>query len=166
MRLLAANLDEVVHNGGNREARQAMLLGSCLAGQAFANAPVAAVHALAYPLGGHFHIPHGLSNALVLPHVLAFNASVAAPLYAELAPLVLGEQLRAGSALQQTEQFIGALADFSVRSGLPTRLRDAGVPEDMLPTLARDAMQQQRLLVNNPREVNEAHALAIYQVAY
>jgi len=166
LRLLAANLDEVVHNGGNREARQAMLLGSCLAGQAFANAPVAAVHALAYPLGGHFHIPHGLSNALVLPHVLAFNASVAAPLYAELAPLVLGDQLRAGSATQQTEQLIGALADFSRRSGLPTRLRDAGVPQDMLPTLARDAMLQQRLLVNNPREVNEAHALAIYQVAY
>lgn len=166
LRLLAANLDEVVRNGGNCEARQAMLLGSCLAGQAFANAPVAAVHALAYPLGGHFHIPHGLSNALVLPHVLAFNASVAAPLYAELAPLVLGDQLRAGSVLQQTEQFIDALADFSLRSGLPTRLRDAGVPQDMLPTLARDAMQQQRLLVNNPREVNEAHALAIYQVAY
>ena len=166
LRLLAANLDEVVRNGGNCEARQAMLLGSCLAGQAFANAPVAAVHALAYPLGGHFHIPHGLSNALVLPHVLAFNASVAAPLYAELAPLVLGDQLRAGSVLQQTEQLIGALADFSLRSGLPTRLRDAGVPQDMLPTLARDAMLQQRLLVNNPREVNEAHALAIYQVAY
>jgi len=166
LRLLAANLDEVVHNGSNREARQAMLLGSCLAGQAFANAPVAAVHALAYPLGGHFHIPHGLSNALVLPHVLAFNASVAAPLYAELAPLVLGDQLRAGGVLQQTEQFIGALADFSLRSGLPTRLRDTGVPQDMLPTLARDAMLQQRLLVNNPREVNEAHALAIYQVAY
>ncbi|MDO9619721.1 MAG: iron-containing alcohol dehydrogenase [Pseudomonas sp.] len=166
LRLLAANLDEVVHNGANREARQAMLLGSCLAGQAFANAPCAAVHALAYPLGGHLHIPHGLSNALVLPHVLGFNASAAAPLYAELAPLVLGDQLRAGSVLQQTEQFIGALADFSVRSGLPTRLRDAGVPQEMLPTLARDAMQQQRLLVNNPREMTEAHALAIYQVAY
>ncbi|HLA33060.1 MAG TPA: iron-containing alcohol dehydrogenase [Pseudomonas sp.] len=166
LRLLAANLDEVVHNGGNREARQAMLLGSCLAGQAFANAPVAAVHALAYPLGGHLHIPHGLSNALVLPHVLGFNASVAAPLYAELAPLVLGDRLRPGSTLQQTEQLIGALADFSVRSGLPTRLRDAGVPQALLPTLARDAMLQQRLLVNNPREMSEAHALAIYQLAY
>jgi alcohol dehydrogenase class IV len=166
LRLLAGNLDEAVHNGGNREARQAMLLGSCLAGQAFANAPCAAVHALAYPLGGHFHIPHGLSNALVLPHVLGFNASVAAPLYAELAPLVLGDSWRPADDMQQTEQFIGALADFSVRSGLPTRLRDAGVPEDMLPTMARDAMQQQRLLVNNPREMTEAHALAIYQVAY
>jgi alcohol dehydrogenase len=166
LRLLAANLDEAVHNGGNRQARQAMLLGSCLAGQAFANAPVAAVHALAYPLGGHCHIPHGLSNALVLPHVLGFNANVAAPLYAELAPLVLGQQLRTGSAMQQSEQFIGALADFSERSGLPMSLRAAGVPLNMLPTLARDAMLQQRLLVNNPREMTEAHALAIYQVAY
>lgn len=166
LRLLAGNLDEVVGNGGNRQARQAMLLGACLAGQAFANAPVAAVHALAYPLGGHFHIPHGLSNALVLPQVLAFNAPVAAPLYAELAPLVLGDRLRPGSAAAQTGQLIEALAAFSERSGLPTRLRDAAVSEAMLPTLAADAMLQQRLLVNNPREMNEQQALAIYQAAY
>lgn len=166
LRLLAANLDEAVHNGSNRQARQAMLLGACLAGQAFANAPVAAVHALAYPLGGHFHIPHGLSNALVLPHVLGFNASVAAPLYAELAPLVLGAKLRPGSAMEQTEQFILELADCCERSGLPTRLREAGVPQAMLAQLAAEAMLQQRLLVNNPREMTEAHALAIYQSAY
>jgi alcohol dehydrogenase len=166
LRLLAANLDEAVHNGSNRQARQAMLLGACLAGQAFANAPVAAVHALAYPLGGHFHIPHGLSNALVLPHVLGFNASVAAPLYAELAPLVLGAKLRPGSAMEQTEQFILELADCSGRCGLPTRLREAGVPQEMLAQLAAEAMLQQRLLVNNPREMTEAHALAIYQSAY
>ncbi|WP_332821974.1 iron-containing alcohol dehydrogenase [Pseudomonas sp.] len=166
LRLLAANLDEAVHNGSNRRARQAMLLGACLAGQAFANAPVAAVHALAYPLGGHFHIPHGLSNALVLPHVLGFNASVAAPLYAELAPLVLGAKMRPGSAMEQTEQFILELADCSERCGLPTRLRDAGVPQEMLAQLAADAMLQQRLLANNPREMTEVHALAIYQSAY
>ncbi|GLZ84978.1 iron-containing alcohol dehydrogenase [Metapseudomonas resinovorans] len=166
LRLLAGNLDAVVQDGHNREARQAMLLGACLAGQAFANAPVAAVHALAYPLGGHFHIPHGLSNALVLPHVLRFNAEVAAPLYAELAPLVLGSKLKPGSEAELTEQLILELAAFSERSGLPTRLRDAGVPEAMLPRLASDAMLQQRLLVNNPREVSEAQALAIYQAAF
>ncbi|MCY1282147.1 Long-chain-alcohol dehydrogenase 1 [compost metagenome] len=166
LRLLAANLDEAVHNGQNREARQAMLLGACLAGQAFANAPVAAVHALAYPLGGHFHIPHGLSNALVLPHVLRFNAPAAAPLYAELAPLLLGARLRAGDTDSLTEQFVAELAELSPRCGLPSRLRDAGVPEAMLPQLAADAMLQQRLLVNNPREVSEADALAIYRAAY
>ncbi|QRY80876.1 iron-containing alcohol dehydrogenase [Pseudomonas sp. PDNC002] len=164
LRLLALNLDESVHNGRNREARQAMLLGACLAGQAFANAPVAAVHALAYPLGGHFHIPHGLSNALVLPEVIRFNAPSAGALYAELAPLLLGERLRAGA--DRTEQFITELADLSPRSGLPSRLRDAGVPEQSLPRLAADAMLQQRLLVNNPRDVSEADALAIYRAAY
>ncbi|HLD65731.1 MAG TPA: iron-containing alcohol dehydrogenase [Pseudomonas sp.] len=166
LRLLATNLETAVSQGRNRAARQAMLLGACLAGQAFANAPVAAVHALAYPLGGHFHIPHGLSNALVLPHVLRFNAPAASPLYAELAPLVLGERLRPGDAASLAEQLIEELAALSQRTGLPTRLRDAGVPEAMLAQLARDAMQQQRLLVNNPRELREADALAIYQAAF
>jgi alcohol dehydrogenase len=164
--LLAANLHEAVHNGQNREARQAMLLGALLAGQAFANAPVAAVHALAYPLGGHFHIPHGLSNALVLPHVLRFNAPQAMALYAELAPLLLSERFKGGSIEQRCAEFINELAALNQRCGLPSRLRDAGVPQDMLPRMASDAMLQQRLLVNNPREVSEADALAIYQAAY
>ncbi len=165
LRLLAANLDEAVHNGSNREARQGMLLGALLAGQAFANAPVAAVHALAYPLGGHFHIPHGLSNALVLPAVIEFNSSAAEDLYAELAPLLV-KDLKAGNAASLTEQLVAELSALSPRSNLPTRLRDAGVPEDMLPQLAKDAMLQQRLLVNNPRELTEADALAIYRKAY
>ena len=166
LRLLAGNLDAVVQDGGNREARQAMLLGALLAGQAFANAPVAAVHALAYPLGGHFHIPHGLSNALVLPTVVEFNAPAAAPLYAELAPLIVGPGLVAGDTDSLTAQMISALAELSPRCGLPSRLRDAGVPKDALEMLAKDAMLQQRLLVNNPREVTEADALAIYNQAY
>lgn len=165
LRLLATNLDEAVHNGSNREARQAMLLGALLAGQAFANAPVAAVHALAYPLGGHFHIPHGLSNALVLPAVIAFNAPAAENLYAELAPLLVPD-LQPGSNARLTEQLVAALAELSPRCQLPSRLRDAGVPEDSLPMLARDAMLQQRLLVNNPRELTEADALAIYRQAF
>ncbi len=160
LRLLAANLDRAVRAGGDREARQAMLLGACLAGQAFANAPVAAVHALAYPLGGHFHIPHGLSNALVLPEVIRFNAPAASELYAELAPLLLGERLRPGDRDALTAQLIDELARLGPRSGLPSRLRDAGVEEAALPRLAADAMLQQRLLVNNPREVGEADALA------
>lgn len=166
LRLLGANLDEAVHNGGNREARQAVLLGACLAGQAYANAPLAAVHALAYPLGGHFQVPHGVSTAVLLPHVLGFNASIAAPLYQELAPLLLGDRLRSGDATDHTEQFIIELADLTERSGLPTRLRDVGVDESFLPRLASDAMLHERLLANNPREMTQAHALAIYQVAY
>lgn len=166
LRLLADNLDQAVQNGSDLAARQAMLLGACLAGQAFANAPVAAVHALAYPLGGHFHIPHGLSNALVLPHVVRFNLPVAATDYGQLAPLLLGARLKAGDLHSQAEQLVVELGQLAPRCNLPSRLRDAGVPADCLGQLAKDAMQQQRLLVNNPREVSEADALAIYQAAY
>ena len=86
--LLSANVRRVCKDGSDLEARSQMLLGSMLAGMAFANAPVAAVHALAYPIGAIFHVPHGLSNALVLPHVLRFNLPAAEALYAELAEIV------------------------------------------------------------------------------
>src|SRR5690606_2749783 len=88
LRLMGGALERAVKDGADREARADMLLGSMLAGQAFANSPVAAVHALAYPIGGHFHVPHGLSNALVLPHVLRFSAETAGALYADIAPIV------------------------------------------------------------------------------
>jgi alcohol dehydrogenase class IV len=166
LRLLATNLDQAVHNGGHLAARQAMLLGACLAGQAFANAPVAAVHALAYPLGGHFHIPHGLSNALVLPHVLRFNLPMAQADYAELAAPLLGERLQAGDRESLAEQMITESEQLSHRCGLPARLRDIKVPRDCLEQLASDAMLQQRLLVNNPREVSHDDALAIYRAAW
>ncbi len=87
--LLSRNLLRACEQGSDIGARQAMLLGACLAGQAFSNAPVAAVHALAYPIGGIFHVPHGLSNSLVLPHVLRFNLPQASRLYAELAGVVV-----------------------------------------------------------------------------
>ncbi|RYE86640.1 MAG: iron-containing alcohol dehydrogenase, partial [Oxalobacteraceae bacterium] len=122
LRLLAANLERAVNTPQDLEARQAMLLGACLAGQAFANAPVAAVHALAYPLGVSFHLPHGLSNALVLQQVLRFNLSAAQNLYAELAPVVLGERLQSGDAAQQ---FIDELLRLHEATGLPLRLSEA-----------------------------------------
>jgi alcohol dehydrogenase len=163
--LLGGNIRTAVHQGQQREARAAMLLGAMQAGQAFANAPVAAVHALAYPLGGHFHIPHGLSNSLVLPSVLRFNLPAAAPLYAELAELVIprrvagGDEARALALIDALETLIAELA-------LPATLQEAGVGEGSLEILARDAMLQQRLLVNNPREVAYDDALAIYRAAW
>ncbi|MET0170505.1 MAG: iron-containing alcohol dehydrogenase, partial [Aliihoeflea sp.] len=166
LRLLGANIEKVIANGKDAEARGAMLLGSMLAGQAFANSPVAAVHALAYPIGGTFHIPHGLSNALVLPHVLRFNAPDAAHLYAEIAadcfPALAGEDGAQGRCAALIEE----LTALSKRIGLPARLRDVGIGEDALPKMASDAMKQQRLLVNNPRAVTEADALTIYKAAW
>lgn len=166
MRLLAANIVSAVSDGRDADTRGAMLLGSCLAGQAFANAPVAAVHALAYPLGGIFHIPHGLSNALVLPHVLRFNAPAAAAVYADLAPDGFPELTAVKGPQARCAAFIDALATLSAQVGLPQRLRDVDVPRDAIPRLARDAMKQTRLLVNNPRPVTEADAAAIYEAAW
>jgi len=166
LRLLSSNLMVAVKDGNNIQARSNMLLGALYAGQAFANAPVAAVHALAYPLGGHFHIPHGLSNSLVLPHVMRFNALKAAHLYAELAPVVMGDAANVGSNEEKTAALITWLEQQTINTGLPTRLRDCGIREDAVAMLASEAMLQTRLLGNNPREVTEADALAIYQAAY
>jgi alcohol dehydrogenase len=157
--LLSANLVTACRDGANRPAREAMMLGAMLAGQAFANAPVAAVHALAYPLGGHYHVPHGLSNALMLGPVLRFNEAAAGPDYALLGEVVPGG---AGGAAA----FIAAMERLMDESGAPRRLRDVGVAKAMLPTLAADAMKQTRLLVNNPVEVTHADALALYEQAY
>lgn len=165
LQLMASHIEQATHNGTDLEARQGMLLGACLAGQAFANAPVAAVHALAYPLGGHFHIPHGLSNSLVLPHVLRFNAEAACEQYAELADVIPAINSQ-GGVLQKTHQLIHYLEALITRLNLPTRLRDRDIDEKDLPMLASDAMLQQRLLINNPRAVSETDALAIYQAAY
>jgi alcohol dehydrogenase class IV len=163
--LLSRNIRTAVHEGCNQQARENMLLGACLAGQAFANAPVAAVHALAYPLGGHYHIPHGLSNSLVLPSVLQFNAASAQAQYAELAEVVVGETLT-GSDEAKTALLIFALRELIEDVMLPATLRQAGVKAADLEMLASEAMLQQRLLVNNPRDVTYADALGIYRVAY
>ena len=158
--LLVDNIRTVLSTPDDVSAREAMLLGSMFAGQAFANAPVGAVHALAYPLGGHYHIPHGLSNSLMLPAVLGFNASAAADQYAELAAVLPGDVPATASGL------IGWFEALIADSGLPPTLAAADVPEADLPMLAADAMLQQRLLINNPVEVDEAAALSLYQQAW
>ena len=164
--LLSANIETVCKDGKDINARQNMLLGSCLAGQAFANAPVAAVHALAYPLGGHFHISHGLSNALVLPHVLRFNHHEACHLYTELAPYILPKNLVMTGQLEASDALADYFTNLSKELGLPSTLRECGINRDVLPTLAKDAMLQTRLLLNNPREMRYQDALEIYEQAY
>lgn len=166
LRLLGANIETAVFNGQDKDARGAMLLGSMLAGQAFANSPVAAVHALAYPIGGTFHIPHGLSNALVLPHVLRFNAPDAHTLYAEIAADAFPQIAAIEGSQARCAAFIDALADLSKHLGMKTRLRDVDIPKEAIAKMASDAMVQQRLLVNNPREVTERDAYNIYEAAW
>lgn len=161
--LLSANIVTACRDGSNLAARQAMLLGAMLAGQSFANAPCAAVHALAYPIGGIFHVPHGLSNALVLPHVLRFNAPSAMGMYAELAEIVAPGA--SGSEEARTEALIARMVGIALETGIETRLREVGIAESDLDRLADDAMLQTRLLTNNPCEVKRDDARAIYAAA-
>ncbi|MEN2991798.1 iron-containing alcohol dehydrogenase [Tistrella sp. BH-R2-4] len=167
LRLLGGAIHRVCGDGRDRAARADMMLGALLAGQAFANAPVAAVHALAYPLGGHFHVPHGLSNSLVLPHVLRFNLEneAAARAYGELAPIVFPGIDRSGGDRAVSARFADALGGLTADLGLETRLSQVGVGHNHLPLLAEDAMKQTRLLINNPRSVTLDDARAIYEAA-
>jgi alcohol dehydrogenase class IV len=165
LQLLYANLPAAVNDGKDAAVREAMLLGSLFAGMAFANAPVAAVHALAYPLGGHYGLPHGLTNSLVLLPVLEFNLASAGALYAQL-----GRAILPGLAHSHDEAaasaFVAAIRQRVAAMPYAQTLREAGVKQDDLPMLAEDAMKVQRLLVNNPRDVGYADALALYQAAY
>ena len=164
LKLLNHNLSLVLADGQNLAARQNMLVGSMLAGQAFANAPVAAVHALAYPLGGHFHISHGHSNALVLTEVLKFNAPHAKQYYAEL--MCWLDPKSTGCTDGLCDLFIDHMQNHLDKSGLVLKLKDLNVTENMLEQLASDAMLQTRLLQNNPRELIQQDALQIYQAIY
>lgn len=163
LRLLSANLIAACEDGKNLAVRQAMLLGAMLAGQSFANAPCAAVHALAYPIGGIFHVPHGLSNSLVLPHVLRFNAPNAAGMYAELAGIIAPDAT--GSDEARTQALIEKMVEMANRVGIETRLQQVGIAESDLDRLADDAMLQTRLLTNNPREITRSDAREIYAAA-
>jgi alcohol dehydrogenase class IV len=161
--LLSANIVKACENGHDLDARQAMLLGACLAGQAFSNAPVAAVHALAYPIGGIFHVAHGLSNSLVLPHVLRFNLPAASGHYAELAGIVVPHA--SGSEEARAQALIVAMQQIAKITGVETTLQQVGITERDLDRLADDAMLQTRLLGNNPRELTREDARAIYAAA-
>ena len=163
LKLLATGLPEAMADGGNLRARGDMLLGAMLAGQAFANAPVAAVHALAYPIGALFHVPHGLSNTQVLGPVLRYNAATHPDLYAELADLLVPNS--AGSASQRAGHFIDYMERLTTDCGVNPRLREVGISHNDLPKLAEDAMKQTRLLQNNRREMTYEAALEIYTQA-
>jgi alcohol dehydrogenase class IV len=164
LKLLGANIRIACTRPDDRAARGAMLLGSMLAGMSFANAPVGAVHALAYPLGGHFHVPHGLSNAMLLPHVLEYNTPDAAADYAELAPIAFAE-LAGLDDTARIEGMIEAFKQLGPELGMKSKLSEVGVNHNHLPMLAEDAMKQTRLLVNNPREMTLDAARNIYEKA-
>ena len=163
--LLSANLRKVYTDGSDLEARLDMLFGSMLAGMAFANSPVAAVHALAYPIGEIFDVGHGLSVALVLPYVLEFNRPAAEALYAELSDVIQPGYRRQSDAADAAA-FIAEIEAICRDCGVPGSLSAVGIGEGDLSKLAKGAMKHaERLLVNNPRELDDDQARAIYAKA-
>ena len=165
LKFLGSSIKTAVFEGHNINARSNMLFGSMLAGKAFANSPVAAVHALAYPIGGLFNISHGLSNSLVLPSVMKFNSinKETKKNYANLAPFVFKDLDHSKSDEIVCNNFIDSLESLSKELKLPYRLRDLEIPEEACQLMASEAMKQTRLLVNNPRKIEESDAFNIYK---
>jgi len=144
-----------VNNGTNIEARNDMLIGAMLAGQSFSNAPCAAVHALAYPLGGFFHVPHGLSNALVLTEVMKYNLPKADHWYGEIA-----RDLGVG---QTGVNLIDEMLRLKDKTKVPQTLKEVNITADAIPVMAKDAMTKDRLLMNNAREMTYDAVVNIYE---
>ena len=164
IKLIAANLVQAVEMSDDADARAAMALGSLYGGLCLGPVNTGAVHALAYPLGGEFHVAHGVSNSVLLPHVLAFNLPAAPERYADIA-LALG--VTAGDTPEDTAlKGLDRLRELSKECGIPAGLTDLDIPEEAIPRMAESAMKVTRLLKNNVRELTAADAEAIYQSAY
>ena len=164
IQLISENLLQAVRDGSDAGARANVALGSLYGGLCLGPVGTAAIHALSYPLGGRFHIAHGVSNALLLPHVLRFNFSAAPERYAEIST-ALGVQ-RNGSALTAAEHGVESLTQLSRDCGVPQTLSELDIPRDAIPAMAQAAMQVTRLLKNNLRPLTERDAAQIYDAAY
>ena len=160
--LLGGNIKKVHKEPKNIKARENMLLGSTLAGMAFTNAPCAGVHALAYPVGALFKVPHGLSNSLVLPEVIKFNSNSVKSLYLEIADLCIPELKNKKFDISD---FIDGICRLIDDLKIPKKLKDVGISHNDIPKLAEDAMKQERLLINNPQEIEYKNAVNIYEAA-
>lgn len=163
LQLLTANFDTVLTDGHNVQARSDMLLGSMMAGMAFVNASVGAVHALSYPLGARFHVPHGHSNALVMGPVFRFNIPAAKTLYAELAAITLPER-QFNADEDAANAFVDTLEAMLARSGLQTRMGPLGVSEADIDPMAREVTEKiTRLIATNPRDMTYDEVVAMYR---
>jgi len=163
--LIARSLRTAVANGADQAAREDMALGSLLAGMSFANASVTATHALAFPLGGKFDLPHGVANGLMLPYVMEFNCVGNLVKFAHIARL-LGERTEGLSLRQAAIQAAKSVRSLEKDIGVPQRLREVNVPEEAIPELAAGAFTVTRILQNNPRHMTLEDIEAIYRQAF
>jgi alcohol dehydrogenase class IV len=161
IRLIGRSIRRAFADGRDVAARQDMLLGSYYGGVCIATSSTTAVHALAYPLGGRYRVPHGLSNAMLLPAIMAFNAVGNDARFADMAR-ALGLAVNGLTDAQASAAFVQALAQLNADLGITTRLRDLGVTDADLDALVDGAAKVTRLLNNNPRPMTRDDMRAIY----
>lgn len=164
MKLIAANIERAVLHGTDAAAREKVALGSLYGGFCLGPVNTAGVHALSYPLGSMYHLAHGLSNAVLLPWVMEYNMMAVPHRYADVAEALGCE--RSTDALATARAGVEKIRELNTACGIPEKLREVGVLESSIPQMAAEAMKIQRLLVNNPREIKEADAIAIFKSAY
>jgi alcohol dehydrogenase len=165
IKLISRSLRKAVYNGKDVKAREDMAMGSLLAGISLGNAGVGAVHALAYPLGGKFKVPHGVANSLLLPFVMKYNAVADLEKFAEIAK-ALGENIEGLSLREAANCTVYALTQLAQDIGIPSSLKDVGVTAEDIPNLAEEASKIDRLLNNNPRWLTVKEIEKIYEEAY
>ncbi len=165
IRRISPSLRTAVYDGSQLGARTEMSVGSFFAGVAIANAGTGAVHAMAYPLGGQFGVPHGVSNALLMPYVLEQNLLGNRQKFAVVAE-ALGEPVEGLSPREAAQAGVDAIRQLSLDVGIPQKMREVGVPKEAIPGMAAAAIQITRLMDNNPRRLSQAEVQAIYESAW
>ena len=153
VKLISKFLRRAVNNGYDIEARKGMSLASLLAGIAFTNAGTTAVHAMAYPIGGEFHTAHGVTNALLLPYVMRFNAAGDASRFAHIAE-IMGENVKGLSLREAATKSASAIRELALDIGIPKSLKEFGCKQEDAPHLAKETLKIQRILVGNPRLIS------------
>ncbi|MFC0559146.1 iron-containing alcohol dehydrogenase [Halalkalibacter alkalisediminis] len=165
VKMIGEFLPKAYANPYDLEAREAMVTGSLMAGMAFGNAGVGAVHALAYPLGGRFNIAHGVSNAVLLPYVMEWNKISCLTKFKDLAE-ALGIDTKNLTTHEAADRAINEMRRLSRYVEIPESLQDFGIPEEVIPDMAIDASKAKRLMDNNPRALSVKDIEKIYQSAY
>ena len=164
MRLISGSIRQAVHNGGDLKARDDMLLGSYYGGVCLAGASAGAIHALSYPLGGRYHIPHGVSNAMLFPHVMEFNFLGNLEKFAIIAE-ILGEDTEGLSLREAAETAVDAVRTLCEDVGIPTTLKELDISSDAIPELSEAASMLTRILDFNPRRITKKEIIQIYERA-
>ncbi|WP_456277242.1 iron-containing alcohol dehydrogenase [Bacillus sp. AK128] len=165
MKLIAIHLPKAYANPNDLKARENMATASLMAGMSFGNAGVGAVHALAYPLGGRYHIAHGVSNALLLTYVMEWNKISCLERFRDIA-VALGENVSGLSDYEAADRAVEAMRRLCEAVNIPKGLRAFNIPEEELPAMAEDASKIERLLKNNPRKFSVDEIEKIYREAY